>query len=408
MRRTSGLLICVAACGSLAFGQDSGLKGYTTALPVKTVTPNGASAGLSLSSNPLPLWNYSVVAGAGLGGGTWTGTMVGRSPASRAKTTTTIPTQIIPLIITITNAGSSPTTYTYDPTVVDACVGGGHTGTEIITSSPIFTNNTWVMNGVNVGNTQYIDAFQRAEFWSQVQGTPYHLILQPSVLPPQVLTFNTALGHTGGSSGPGANFSGFGTCPGAPLGVVNIDDLDNALQALITGPLASMVNTGTFPIFLTRNVVSSDPGVSLANCCILGYHSGLISGGNLQIYSPFSLDTAGVFGPGFVTTLSHEMAEAVNDPNGVNPTPVWGNIGQVLGGCQNNLEVGDPLSEGFGTPTTPFIVPGGNGLTYQLQELAFFNWFFGSPTGPVGTGGKFSNNGSFGGAAKPCPPGGSN
>jgi hypothetical protein len=42
--------------------------------------------------------------------------------------------------------------------------------------------------------------------------------------------------------------------------------------------------------------------------------------------------------------LSHELAEWVNDPFVNNPTPAWGNTGQVVGACQNNLEVGDPLT----------------------------------------------------------------
>ena len=47
---------------------------------------------------------------------------------------------------------------------------------------------------------------------------------------------------------------------------------------------------------------------------------------------------------------------------------------------------------------------GANGLTYRLQELAFFSWFFGGPS--LGTGGKYSSNGTFGGYANLCPPGG--
>jgi hypothetical protein len=198
------------------------------------------------------------------------------------------------------------------------------------------------------------------------------------------------------------------TCATGHIGVVNLTNLNGLVQGLITGPLAGMVNAGTFPIFLTKDVVSADPGISIfANCCVLGYHSGLFVAGDLQIYSPFSIDTTGVFGPGFVSTLSHEMAEAVNDPTTGNPTPLWGGIGQV-GGCQNNFEVGDPLSPGFGTPTNPFVVVGGNGLTYHLQELAFYSWFYGSTPLGAGAGGKFSDNLTFGGDAKVCPPGGTN
>jgi hypothetical protein len=123
----------------------------------------------------------------------------------------------------------------------------------------------------------------------------------------------------------------------------------------------------------------------------------------LQIYSPFSLDTSGTFG-GDVSTLSHEIGEAINDPTGNNPTPLWGNIGQVLGGCpgpggQNALEVGDPLS-GTNLPA----ITGANGFTYHVQELAFFSWFYGGTS--LGAGGKFSSNGTFKGDAILCSNGG--
>ena len=71
----------------------------------------------------------------------------------------------------------------------------------------------------------------------------------------------------------------------------------------------------------------------------------------------------------------------------VNPTPAWGHTGQVSG-CQNNLEVGDPLT---GTTISPIV--GGNGFTYHLQELAFYSWFYGAPS--VGIHGWFSDNATF-------------
>ena len=44
-----------------------------------------------------------------------------------------------------------------------------------------------------------------------------------------------------------------------------------------------------------------------------------------------------------------------------------------------------------GTNIPPVTMP--NGFTYNLQELAFFSWFFGAPT--IGLNGWFSNNGTF-------------
>jgi len=401
MRRASVLLLCGVASISLAFGQQPFLRGRTTTLPVKSAPAKASSSLIGAGVTPLPMWNYSIVGAQN--GVQYSGAIIGRSPFSRGKTTTSIPTQIVPLVITIQD-GARSGNHTYDPTTVDSCVTPGtHTDVEVITGSPIFQNQPWTMNGINVGTTQYIDAFQRAEFWSLVGGSAYHLMLDQSTLPAQSLTFNTANGNSNGSSGIGQNYTFNGLC--GPIGVVQINDIDNAIQNLITGPLATMVNAGTFPIFLTKSVVFTESGTNIfGNCCILGYHSGFMAGSNLQIYSPFSLDTTGGFG-GDVSTLSHEMGEAINDPTVSNPTMFWGNIGQVVGTCQNNFEVGDPLSPGFGTPTNEFTVNGANGLTYHLQELAFFSWFYG---GNLGAGGKYSDNGTFGGFAKPCPPGGTN
>jgi hypothetical protein len=59
-----------------------------------------------------------------------------------------------------------------------------------------------------------------------------------------------------------------------------------------------------------------------------------------------------------------------------------------VGGCQNNLEVGDPLT-GIDIPTV--TMP--NGFTYHLQELAFSSWFYGVPS--IGSGELFSDHGTF-------------
>jgi len=85
----------------------------------------------------------------------------------------------------------------------------------------------------------------------------------------------------------------------------------------------------------------------------------------------------------------------MNDPYDVNPTPAWGHVGQVSG-CQNNLEVGDPL-----THTHTSSIVGKNGFTYHLQELAFYSWFYGAPS--VAIHGWFSDNATFmSDAGPPC------
>jgi hypothetical protein len=92
-------------------------------------------------------------------------------------------------------------------------------------------------------------------------------------------------------------------------------------------------------------------------------------------------------GPFDVSILSHEIAEWLNDPGGFNLVPPWGNIGEVTG-CKRYLEVGDPLTRTDLPPVT-----GTNGFGYHLQELAYYSWFF--RTASIGTGGKFSDNGTL-------------
>ena len=96
--------------------------------------------------------------------------------------------------------------------------------------------------------------------------------------------------------------------------------------------------------------------------------------------------------------LSHEVGEWLDDPFGNNPTPAWGNTGQVKGQCQANLEVGDPL-----TGTTFPVVR--KGVTYHPQELAFSSWFYG-PSPSIAVNGTYSFNGTFTRPALICPPGG--
>ena len=137
------------------------------------------------------------------------------------------------------------------------------------------------------------------------------------------------------------------------------------------------------------------PVTNLFTCCTLGYHGATGFPTPTQTYSPLDFESSGFFasssGPllGFYDTAvaSHEVGEWMNDPFGINPTPLWGHIGQPPG-CQGNLEVGDPLT----LTEAPRIVMS-NGFTYHLQELAFFRWFFGAPS--ISVNGWYSNNGTF-------------
>ncbi len=316
----------------------------------------------------LPLWNYTIVASRD--GNTYQGTMVGTSPFDGGSVTTIVQTPILPVKVQL-----GP--YTYDPTVPDSCLSGGTTVRDLVSNSPIFNSSPYTMNGVDVGNTQYIDAYQRANFWSLVGGTEYHTLLQPMTMPVQTYV-------TGGFVSS-ATFCGGTTVEG----FIEINLFDSWVRNVAL-PAAGIEPT-QFLIILLQNVVMYN-GV-IVNCCIGGYHAALP---NFQTYSPSNVDTTGAFGNApDVAILSHEVGEWMDDPLGNNPTPAWGNVGQVMG-CQANLEVGDPLT---GTLFPPVMM---SGFNYNMQELAFFNWFYGDDV-PLGAGGLDSNNGTFPAAASPCP-----
>ena len=336
---------------------------------------------MATSTKSIPMWNYSTTASRD--GKTYKGTMVGRSPFFHGARTTNINTILVPVAVTFQDTGT-----VFDPTATDAnCLPNGTvTATTLTQQSPILLPANFTMNGVDEGATQYVDAFQRANFFQAVDptGNSYHTLLNLTATL-SAISVSIAAAH-------GGTFAGLGGC--SPLGVVDVNTFDNMVIKTLLPSLASQgVGPTTVPIFLLYNVAMSTgpPHQDLGNCCILGYHSGIGSGSKTQLYSVADYDSSQDFGgtnSGTWNTavLSHEIAELMDDPLTNNPTPSWGKIGQVAG-CQRNLEVGDPLSGTFFPEVT---MP--NGITYDLQELAFYSWFFGSPS--IGAGGVFSDNGT--------------
>jgi len=323
----------------------------------------------------IPIWNYSTVA---YDSATYTGMMVGRSPFFHGKRVTTIPTVVVPVKLTFADTGT-----VFDPSAPDACAPGGVSVLSLVLNSPIFQNVSFTMNSAAVGSTQYLDAFQRANFWSLVSGTPYHTVFSssPKVLPVVSVTVPAADGSTN-----------FGICRN--YGTMLFTWWDNYVQTTLIPSLAVQgVGPATFPQIILDSVAELIPA-----CCATGYHNSFLNGGVFQSYSVNEWDTSGFVG-GTTDTMSHEVAEWMDDPNTTNPVPLWGHIGQQAN-CQNNLEVGDPLT---GT-AFPSVTLGG--VTYDLQELAFYSWFIGGTS--LGSGGDYSNNGTFTGFAKACPPGGTN
>lgn len=365
------------------------LKGYSWVKPAPSRDAIEATINASTSSgNTLPLWTFFVESTRD--GDAYTGVMVGRNPFTGGGSAS-VPTYVVPVIFNTSEIGikinpngiitREKGDTTFDPTVADACLSApNNVPLNLVLQSPILTPATFDFGGTIVGTTQYVDAFQRANFWGVDDHDSYHVLLHPvTLLPPIVL-------NVPGHAGLAVSNKVFGSC--ASLGIVDINWFDAYLDSIIIPALAAQgVNPSNLPIFLVHNVVWASPANNLSYCCILGYHGW--TGLPIQTYSAVDFDTTRLFGSALQDTgiMSHEIAEWMNDPFVTNPTPLWGHTGQV-GGCQGNLEVGDPLT---GTNAPPIVMS--NGFTYHLQELAFFSWFFESPS--IGIHGWFSDNGTF-------------
>ena len=315
-------------------------------------------------------------------GRTYTGTLVGTNPFAAIQTGSNIPVLVVPLKITVG-------TTVFDPTAGDLC-DGNVSAVNRFNESPLIQSSPLTFNGVNVGTTQFANGFQRAEFWNEIGGsTLYQNALTPVTYATAVSVTTTGQVYSSGCS---------------RLGIVGYSWMSKFLSTEITAlQKAGTLSPSQFAIFLVRNIVQSTANPpSTSGCCILGFHSAV--GSPVQTYGVMDWDTTGDFGAGTAdgSISSHEIAEWMNDPLGTNPTPAWGGIGQVSG-CQNNFEVGDPLS---GTLMPAITL---NGKAYHMQEMGFFSWYFNkNGVASLGAGGKFSGNGTFKGPAKACPPGGTN
>lgn len=287
-------------------------------------------------------------------------TMVGTNPRL-GSATTTVPTVIIPIAFKFSDGTL------LDPTHI-VC-GGAKTALALTKASPVYQNHAYTVGGTSVGTTQFVDAFQRANHWKFVSTTApnYHVKLSTITAARKVLTVPSWAGFTV----PG---------PCAPIGEVDISWFDSQLLNVIL-PTVTSVNPTVLPQALFYNVFLTDAG-----CCILGYHSAF--GSPAQTYSVASYSDPGIFSVPIqdVHALSHEVGEWMDDPLVNNATPAWTG-GQASGGCQANLEVGDPLT-GTAFPVTM------NGTTYHPQEMAFFSWFYRQKPS-IGVNGWYSFNGAF-------------
>ncbi len=399
-RGTTLILVAVSVIVSLAtasaamafsFKNAKRPPKYYAVKPLQKMTVDDVGTAVA-AKGTIPMWHYSIV--SPVDGKTYQGMMVGGSPLFGGARPTTIQVFLVPTIIKLSDGS------TFDPTQFDTTCLSGKAPLELMQGSPLFNDASFTMNGTFIGTTQYIDAFQRANFFKssgsflsnvEATGDRYHTLLSVTTTPSVTISVTASKGAAG-------TFSG--ACGSEETAIVDFSTFDKAVTKTAIPALAkSGVGKNSFVLFMTHNVVLAAPYLPkdpLQNCCILGYHGAFGSAQKVQTYAAADFDSTRIFNPSAdvdVTSTSHEIGEWLDDPAPIaslksNFTPLWGDIGQVFG-CQGNLEVGDPLS---GSNFAPVLMP--NGFTYDLQELAFFSWFY-RQNPSMGAGGIFSNNGSL-------------
>jgi len=171
---------------------------------------------------------------------------------------------------------------------------------------------------------------------------------------------------------------------GSHMALIDINFLSSQLHTLFqTEPLT----VDSIPIFLTRNAVFGDFFFQEPiDCCVGGFHDAFESRrvGNKVFVQTYvfatSLD-ANVAEAVFrdptvfadISALSHELAEAANDPFDNNITPAFQLPGLPSGTCMNLLEVGD-IIESLPDSSSPITL---HGFVYHPQTEALLQWFAG-------------------------------
>jgi len=301
---------------------------------------------VSSTAQPLPTWFDSFT----YQGLTYKYTMVGTDPKLGSKTTV-IPTVIIPLRFVFP-----------DGQVFDASTDlvDGQTPVQGIINSPIFKNYNFVLGGKRVGNTQYGDAFQRANFWDSVsvKAKDYHVLLgQPTVLPTQTIVVPDGLGTYDVDFSTG----------------LQLPSVDRAFLADQSASILSAANVtpSQLPIVVWGKV---DYGRAS------GYHATLTLNGNQrQTYIGTSYHSQATRAGSLPDTypLSHEVIEWLDDPFISNYTPGWdipyiSNKAQCDSRYVNDLlETGDPVE----VLTEAVVSLNGGAFTYHVTEGMFIDFY---------------------------------
>jgi hypothetical protein len=265
-------------------------------------------------------------------GTTYTYTSVGTDPKT-STATTTVPVTFIPVKILEANGA-----YDYPIGAIGSTIG-----------SALFQNSS------ATGGTQYGDATLRSSFnkyvsansnkWNVRLGSPATTALQTVHVPRSQGSYYQI---TSGSN------------------VYYVMTLNENWYANALAAIAAKYPAGNLVVFLTYNTVACSKYTDRNTCGTSGFHTYTTSSTGSHTFAWASWLENPVFGAssGNTASMSHEIAEWLNDPFGNDKVPSWKVPGEPQYGCQSIFEVGDPLVGHI------FTV---KGLNYQDETN--FSWF---------------------------------
>jgi hypothetical protein len=320
--------------------------------------------------------------------------MVGADPnnCSGSACSVTIEVDITPLIV---NVGG----LTFDGTQVLAATLASpqfalndYGSTTAATNSGFARGRGGALSKGDKGNgLQLQDATMRAQF-NQTGNSPYHLILNPHVLPAVTIDVPQNQG-TLLQSGRGVIFA----------------DVDIGWWSSTINNLEQSADATHLPLYLTNNVLLFD-GNNIFNCCVIGYHGTRAAGngggssnsnGNavVQTFAWASYLQPGIYarpnGGVYwalqdIQAITHEIAEWADDPFVNNIVEPWLTPTAPQYGCTSYLETGDPVvAIGFAMGTNTFFQgsnPNGTQSAdgyYHPEDEVYLPWFMRSAPNTV-------------------------
>ncbi len=294
--------------------------------------------------------------------------MAGTDPSNQNQNGSPIPVYVVPLKVTFGNSSCTSGQHVFDPSTI---VYNNESAVQMVVSSPIFTGITGFPTEPSGYAGQYIDAFQRGNFWYDVlnYNQNYHLNLQN----PPTFVQEQNLGFPNLTDGAAANDTTglYGQC----IGVVNVFSFPSRIPSLIDSLYQQQLISPTgLVMFVMYDVFLGTyaPVVGWRAGGAGEHNSTLTSDGGALftwLYATYNdatscSNSSPCLFPD-VDDFSHETAEWADDP--------FGNTQAPCNAGSSYLEVADPL---LGYDTAAYhSYPAANGYTYHLQDLVYLSYF---------------------------------